>query len=203
MKDESRLRVRVASTADEVDEALSTNAIEAVIVPRVSIPTWWAIDPRLARPLTVPRLVAVVHDPGWSDEYVDRLAFDGLLLIDFEGSSSDVIDDIERLVAMARTRGSRSPRSVDVLDDHPDLATVTGGDPVNERILSLMAIGRADIDIARAVFLSPNTVRNRISGMLQRGRRRNRTELVLLYLHRSAAPDIPLPDPHNSHTLKR
>jgi DNA-binding CsgD family transcriptional regulator len=181
----------IAASADDVERALSGGDFDGVIVPRVSIPAWWDIEPNLSVPVSVPRLVAVVRDPGWSPPYVDRLGFDGLLLVNTEASPRRLIDDIVRLVSQAPTRGARPPEDRRLLDAHPGLEEITDGDPLNLQILSLLAIGRGDKEIAVSVFLSHQTVRNRVSAMIQRSGMRNRTELVLHYLHHSSPKPTP------------
>lgn len=184
--DGSSIEFATASTVDEVERHLSSGTIDGIIVPRVSIPSWWDIEEHIGHLVTVPRIIAVARDPQWPAERITDLGFDGLLIIDFENSSNQLVDDIRRLVTTATTRGARPPVDRMILDSHPELHQIIDGDPINQKILALMSIGRADREIARAVFLSPQTVRNRVSGMLTRANMRNRTELTLLYLHRVA-----------------
>lgn len=186
VRDEPRVTFTVASNRDEVEKVLSTSDVEGVIVPRVSIPVWWDVEPRLAHPVVVPRIIAVTREPGWTAQYVDELGFDGLLVIDTDESPRQLVDAVERLVRTAPTRGSRAPQNPELLDAHPDLIETVGGDPINLQILSLLAIGRGDQEIGRAVFLSHQTVRNRVSQMLDRSGMRNRTELMIHYLHHTS-----------------
>lgn len=204
VRNESSVTFRVASNIEEVKEALTSHQIEGVIVPRVSIPTWWSIEPQVAHLVTVPRIVAVTRDPGWTAEYVDSLGFDGLLVIDTDESPRRLVDDVERLVRTATTRESRAPQNSELLDAHPDLVRISGGDSENLQILSLLAIGRGDQEIGRAVFLSHQTVRNRVSQMLDRSGMRNRTELMIHYLHHtSVTPESPRPlSSEELHTSK-
>lgn len=59
-------------------------------------------------------------------------------------------------------------------------------DNTDHRIVGLLAMGLSDKEIASAVFLSCQTVRNRISRMLQDSGARNRTQLAVRHIHDSA-----------------
>lgn len=52
---------------------------------------------------------------------------------------------------------------------------------VDREILSYVCDGLTDREIADRVYLSPQTVRNRISAMLQRCGKSNRTQLAIMY----------------------
>lgn len=70
-------------------------------------------------------------------------------------------------------------------------------DPADEEILNLVAIGLSDLEIASALYLSPQTIRNRISHMLIRSGMINRTQLAWVFHHRDLlkrlSPLIPGP----------
>ena len=55
-------------------------------------------------------------------------------------------------------------------------------DAIDVEILELVALGLMNDDIASVVHVAPQTVRNRMSGMLQRSRMSNRTEMAFTYL---------------------
>lgn len=55
-------------------------------------------------------------------------------------------------------------------------------DPIDVEILELVALGLMNDDIASVVHVAPQTVRNRMSGMLQRSGMSNRTEMAFTYL---------------------
>jgi DNA-binding NarL/FixJ family response regulator len=54
----------------------------------------------------------------------------------------------------------------------------TPRDELDRDILSLICVGMHDVDIAKVVHLSTQTVKNRISAMLERSGLRNRTQLA-------------------------
>lgn len=55
-------------------------------------------------------------------------------------------------------------------------------DAIDVEILELVALGLMNDDIASVVHVAPQTVRNRMSGMLRRSRMSNRTEMAFTYL---------------------
>lgn len=55
-------------------------------------------------------------------------------------------------------------------------------DTIDREIVSMISAGLTDDEIAKGVYLSCQTVRNRISRMLERSGARNRTQLATLYV---------------------
>lgn len=55
-------------------------------------------------------------------------------------------------------------------------------DNIDREIVSMISSGMTDDEIARGVYLSCQTVRNRISRMLERSGARNRTELATMFV---------------------
>lgn len=70
-------------------------------------------------------------------------------------------------------------------------------DPVDEEILNLISLGLSDQEVAAVLYLSSQTIRNRISQMLIRSGMTNRTQLAWVFHHRDLlrrlAPLIPSP----------
>ena len=52
-------------------------------------------------------------------------------------------------------------------------------DEIDRRIAAYITMGMSDRDIGAKVFLSPQTVRNRVSRMLERSQVQNRTQLAM------------------------
>lgn len=67
---------------------------------------------------------------------------------------------------------------------HLDLPLVTR-DGTDIEILNLIAIGLSDQEISDAVYMSPQTIRNRVSHMLIRSGLGNRTQLAWVFTHRN------------------
>lgn len=186
LADEPAIVVHVATNEVELVDAMRNFSVEVIAMPRVSIPAWWECESHLAKPLAVPRFVASVDDPGWSAQFVHDLGFDGLIVIDVGTPAYQLVRKLHHALETAPTRGSRAPLDRAMLIDHPTLDSVTGADEINRKILALLSIGRENREIAGAVCLSPQTVRNRVSAMLHTSGMANRTQLAVYYVHRMA-----------------
>jgi DNA-binding NarL/FixJ family response regulator len=108
-----------------------------------------------------------------------QTGFDDVL--DVNQSIDDVVGHLESLLS-----GRRSLRSNPVWQtlDYPlDLtkSKIVLADEVDRQIVGLVAAGLSDREIGELVFLSCQTVRNRVSRLLDRCGVRNRTQLALLY----------------------
>jgi DNA-binding NarL/FixJ family response regulator len=186
LADEPALAIHVASDHDGLRQVLTEFDIAAVVVPRVSIPAWWDCEEQLTLRIGVPRIVATVVDPGWHPQHVADLGFDGHINANLAEPPYKLARDFIETVRAATTRGTRPPLDRAMLIDYPNLDTVTDGDDTNRKILALLAIGREDREIAGAVCLSRQTVRNRVSNMLGVSGMKNRTQLAVFYVHRMA-----------------
>lgn len=71
---------------------------------------------------------------------------------------------------------SRVPRPFSVWEEWMESRNQTDND-----ILKLLSLGLRDIDIAAALFLSVQTIKNRVSSMLDRSGVNNRTQLALRF----------------------
>lgn len=101
----------------------------------------------------------------------------------------DLSDDVDAL--LKNLRDSLSGRRS--LGSHPlwrtvapprDVNTIASPyrDVIDREIVSMIAVGLTDDEIAKGVYLSCQTVRNRISRMLERSGARNRTHLASVYI---------------------
>lgn len=90
-------------------------------------------------------------------------------------------DVAHRDVATAETHLWTTVPLPAVIDDISDTAT----DHYDREILDLVSVGMQDADIAAVIHLSPQTVKNRISAMLERSGLRNRTQLA--WMHTNSA----------------
>ncbi|MEY2975832.1 MAG: hypothetical protein RIR49_2252 [Actinomycetota bacterium] len=66
--------------------------------------------------------------------------------------------------------------------DDPHTLSVQLNDIIDREIVRLISRGYADREIAEWVYLSPQTVRNRVSRLLERSGARNRTQLAVLFV---------------------
>lgn len=88
-----------------------------------------------------------------------------------------------RMLAMHRRAGeceaAEAPIVNDRLDGHQLLREIS--DETDRRILSLIAEGKFDKEISDEVFLSLQTIRNRVSRMLAETGAKNRTHLAMMF----------------------
>ncbi|MFM7263063.1 MAG: hypothetical protein ACKO1X_04855 [Acidimicrobiales bacterium] len=73
-------------------------------------------------------------------------------------------------------------------------------DTIDREIVSRIAVGLTDDEIAKGVYLSYQTVRNRISRMLEHSGSRNRTHLASVFI-RDQYHDLDNVLPYESHWL--
>lgn len=110
-----------------------------------------------------------------------RLGFDGVMDLT---KSPDTYVPFLRRVRRGEEKVSSHPLLVSARLDDALLreVEVVYHDFTDHRIVSLLAMGLSDKEIAASVFLSCQTVRNRISRMLQVSGARNRTQLAVRHL---------------------
>ena len=182
--------VHLVTNVVEIQQAFNTHPIKGFAIPRMSIPAWWDCESQLTEPLKVPRIIFGVVHPGWSQQHIHDLGFDGLIVANLAAPPYQLVRDFQASMEGSSTHGSRPPLDRELLVDFPDLDVVTNGDEVNRQILALVAIGREDREIAGAVCLSCQTVRNHISTMLKVSGMSNRTQLAVYYVHKTAQINV-------------
>ena len=102
-----------------------------------------------------------------------------------------VIEQFRRLAdgaAAADTSSAEGPVSVEASAPPARAMTNGGVDALTqkeERILELIAEGRSNKDIARAIFLAEGTVKNYVSRIMEKLHTRTRTELAVKALRRT------------------
>lgn len=110
-----------------------------------------------------------------------------------EWASEQFYDGVIDLIANPNTFGEEvykavmSPKGLGQTNIHFPLTSPFGGlipfrDDTDEDIVRLITAGLSNNEIAERVFLSVQTVRNRISHMLEVSGARNRTHLATMYL---------------------
>jgi DNA-binding NarL/FixJ family response regulator len=109
-----------------------------------------------------------------------QLGFDDL--VDGAQAHEDTRQQLIDLV-----RGERIPQTSHCVveppkDDSAHTITINLHDQIDREIVRLIARGHSDREIAQCVFLSPQTIRNRVSRLLDRSGARNRTHLAVLYV---------------------
>jgi DNA-binding CsgD family transcriptional regulator len=177
----------VAATEIEIEPALSAGTVEVLVIG----PTFIESTPKLRAmsPAAPPPMIAVMYRDaklavlGRSKEYgVD-------FTIDVSRDFCAAIKEIGLAWSEERLMACPTERHIPVIDD------------TDRSIIQLIASGYTDREIAETVFLSHQTVRNRVSRILTYSGARNRTHLACLYLglvHEGRVPFISDDDPHKA-----
>ena len=135
------------------------------------------------------RRVLLVPERTPRAEALARLyGFDGVVEErDLDGPLEGFVEQLERIVS-APTGGTSEPDLIDVYTSVIDSRIIATMDAVDERIVNLVAEGLSDKQIGSAMGLSPQTIRNRVSRMLNDSGLRNRTELAVQFVRNH--PDV-------------
>ncbi len=135
------------------------------------------------------RRVLLVPERTPRAEALARLyGFDGVVEErDLDGPLETFVEQLERIVS-APTGGTSEPDLIDVYTSVIDSRIIATMDAVDERIVNLVAEGLSDKQIGSAMGLSPQTIRNRVSRMLNDSGLRNRTELAVQFVRNH--PDV-------------
>lgn len=135
------------------------------------------------------RRVLLVPERTPRTEALARLyGFDGVVEErDLDGPLEGFVEQLERIVS-APTGGAAEPDLIDVYTSVIDSRVIATMDTVDERIVNLVAEGLSDKQIGSALSLSPQTIRNRVSRMLNDSGLRNRTELAVQFVRNH--PDV-------------
>jgi DNA-binding CsgD family transcriptional regulator len=135
------------------------------------------------------RRVLLVPERTPRAEALARLyGFDGVVEErDLDGPLEGFVEQLERIVS-APSGGTTEPDLIDVYTSVIDSRIIATMDAVDERIVNLVAEGLSDKQIGSALGLSPQTIRNRVSRMLNDSGLRNRTELAVQFVRNH--PDV-------------
>jgi len=97
------------------------------------------------------------------------------------GSSDDLIQTVRDVASGMRLINAAEVRSASESLEKRGLGLIRKLDANDRHIARLIAIGYSDKQIAETVFLGLQTVRNRVSRMLSRFDKENRTQLALFF----------------------
>ena len=97
------------------------------------------------------------------------------------GSSDDLIQTIRDVASGMRLINAAEVRSASELLEKRGLGLIRKLDANDRHIARLIAMGYSDKQIAETVYLGLQTVRNRVSRMLSRFDKENRTQLALFF----------------------
>jgi len=116
--------------------------------------------------------VGVAHTPD----------FDGY--VDFKLPTLQIVNEIRELRSKIREPKSTNVRCLD--PSRSFVGSTKEFDQIDRRILAYVTMGLSDRDISAKIFLSPQTVRNRVSRLLQRFGVHNRTQLAMMCVQDSS-----------------
>lgn len=173
-----------ASNRTDVEIALDSRIINAILVPARSADCWFAVERQIASRITMPRILVVTsaqRSKLWTPRLAHESGFDGLVINDPESAISQFAERFKMAVHSSTTAGSREPVELSDLARCPTVEEITLGDPLNARILELTLLGLTHEEISHALDRAPQTIRNRVSRMIRSSGTRNHTELVLSY----------------------
>lgn len=97
------------------------------------------------------------------------------------GSATELIDAIKKVADGANLLDSTRVKEAKSRLEASGYATLMELDETDREIMRLISLGQSDKQICSHVYLSLQTVRNRVSRLLTRFGKENRTQLALLY----------------------
>ena len=166
----------------EITESL-LHSMDTVIVSLPLLAEWWAVESRLTSPLSIPRLIGTRGQESLTKRQIALLGFDGQIGVAQPIPPWEWATSLRQTLAATETRGTREPIDPSTLQRMVgDFKNIALADSINARILSLLALGMFDRQIASVMCLSTQSVKNRISKMLRATDLPNRTALAIAYL---------------------
>jgi DNA-binding CsgD family transcriptional regulator len=165
----------VVDTPCAARKLLRSQHVDAVVVGREyieDVPGILEFCPDPAMTMSV----LMVREPSAADHARARLN-DIDLVVDSSGGASLTLALIVGKLSQFSRRTYRKPAA-----SGPDLPVIWVGDKTDVEIVEMIAAGYSDREIADAVCLNHQTVRNHVSRILCESGARNRTHLASMYL---------------------
>ncbi len=165
----------IVDTPCEARRLLRSQHVDALIVGREfieDVPGMLDVCPNSAMTMTV----LLAHKPSAADHTRARLNDIGLVVDVAEGTQA-TIALIQAAFRSFRLRAPGQPRPT-----RPRATEIWVGNKTDREIVEMIAAGYTDRDIAAAVCLNHQTVRNHVSRILCESGARNRTHLAAIYL---------------------
>jgi len=181
---ETPVPVLLASQSlEEIHATLAAHDINVVLITSLAAPRWIAFecssDPQIIATLT--RIVLSRQEPAIIESSAVLLGFDGVGQLDGPTSLFDRVTQIHSHASEHGTNFALGAKEPEVMQRLLLIFRISFIDRTDFEISIRVATGATDLEIARDVFLSGQTVRNRISGLLSRPGCRNRTELAIMH----------------------
>lgn len=163
--------------AKSLKAALMVDRPDVVMVGFFSVPAFLAAEHELPFELSVPCLVVGMTPAALFEDDAVRFGFGGAVSLGGAVNDDEVASEIRSCITSGASQ-SGIRRSVDIADARRTLG-VLYCDQIDFEIGFLVSVGLADREIAATVHLAPQTVRNRVSAILDRSRLVNRTDLAI------------------------
>lgn len=171
-RDARPVDARVIDVADVVSRGCSATEDDIVIVTEAAIDQWCHSRDVSHRSKARTEVIGALSSRWLGHESPGSRGFDGC--VDFKTPARDIVRELHDL----KRRGS-----VGHDEPTPTNDMVSGGnlclDYLDRWILAFIAMGLADREISAKVHLSGQTVRNRVSRLLDRSLLQNRTQLAM------------------------
>lgn len=152
----------------------------AWIVDASSFQGWKESSPQFLEPNKA-LVLASLQNADPSAFSIKRLNVDGWIHLDLSKPALELTKHIVKIISSTTKTRLPTAHHSTVTENGAVLSDITKNDEVNARILNLVAHGLSDKGISSSMCLSTQTVRNRISRMLQDGGFDNRTSLALFF----------------------
>lgn len=146
---------------------------DIVIVTEAAVERWCRWRARQRTSIGVTEVIGALGSRWLDHESPEDHGFAGC--VDFKWPARDVVRELDVL----RLRRSVSPEVTDSCAPASSAGPLCHDD-IDRRIAAYITMGMSDRDIGAKVFLSSQTVRNRVSRMLERSQVRNRTQLAMV-----------------------
>ena len=166
----------LAVSPERPNDLTSLVSPDVILVDRWSVPAWKTLE----HEAPCCRLLADLCPPVLDSDSSPRGHFDGRIFVDLSMPPWELLRRV--MDAVERCTGDRGAVRPFGRPDAPPPERIIRGNPVNERILTLIAFGMSDKEISSSLCVSSQTIRNRISRMLHDGAFNNRTALAVHFL---------------------
>lgn len=145
---------------------------DVMIVTEAAVERWCRWRARHRTPIGATEVIGALGSRWLMHESPEEHGFAGC--IDLKWPARDVVREID-VVRLGHTATSETTEACPWVSSAGPLCH----DDIDRRIAAYITMGMSDRDIGAKVFLSSQTVRNRVSRMLERSQLRNRTQLAM------------------------
>lgn len=172
LRDVHGVSVDVVDIIEVETDAFHPADDDIVIVSEASVGRWCRWREHLSSPRRTIEVIGALSSRWLLFENPERHGFDGC--IDFKVPARDLVRELDGI-----HHGSTTSVETSVSCASASAVASLCHDDIDRRIAAYITMGMSDRDIGSKVFLSAQTVRNRVSRMLERSHVNNRTQLAM------------------------